>query len=179
MTGFLEDIPLPDLLQLFATSKKSGCLIINTESHEGKIYLGGGRLIGATINDDTTLPMDKGFYRMMSWNSGTFMLDTYMEAKFENPINENIEAMMMEGMRLLDEIGNLGSDLPRMTDHLLLPFPLIPSLRDLTPELLDTLQIVHNFSHVETILNQSMASDLETLQDIMYLIKHEYLIVQT
>lgn len=175
LTGFIEEVPLPDLLQLFGTSKKNGCLIINTETHEGKIFLRAGRLVGATINDDPEVPMDKGFYRMMSWTTGTFMLDTSIEANFENGIDENIEAMMMEGMRLLDEIRNLGDDLPQMTHHMLLPTPLVPPLRNLTPELLDTLQLVHNYSRVETVLNKSLASDLETLQDIIYLIRNEYL----
>jgi hypothetical protein len=175
LTGFLEEVPLPDLLQLFGTSKKNGCLIINTEHQEGKIYLKMGRLIGATINDELDVPMDKTFYRMMGWVTGTFMLDTSIEATFENTIDENIEAMMMEGMRLLDEIRNLGSDLPAMHEHLHLPMPLVPPLRNLTPELIDTLQLAHNYRHIETILNKSLASDLETLQDIIYLMRHEYL----
>jgi len=46
--------------------------------------------------------MEKAFYRMMGWTSGTFMLDTSIEAEFENAIDGSVESMMLEGMRLLD-----------------------------------------------------------------------------
>ncbi len=104
-TGFLEEVPLPDLLQLFGTSKKNGCLIINTEVNEGKIYLKTGRLVGATINDDPEVPMDKLTYRMMSGNTGAFTLDfSPTKRTSTNGIDENVEAMMMEGMRFLDGV---------------------------------------------------------------------------
>src|SRR5690349_12973757 len=38
MTGKIEEIPLPDLLQLFHTSKKNGVLVIKGDA-EAKIYL--------------------------------------------------------------------------------------------------------------------------------------------
>ena len=44
----------------------------------------------------------------------------------------------------------------------------------MTPELLDTLQLIHNYGNLELILNSSLASDLETMQDIVYLIRNEY-----
>src|SRR5256885_7820426 len=43
MTGKIEEIPLPDLLQLFHTSKKNGVLAIKSEQ-EGRIYLKQGRV---------------------------------------------------------------------------------------------------------------------------------------
>src|SRR5678810_567793 len=48
MTGKIEEIPLPDLLQLFHTSKKNGVLVIKSEQ-EGKIYLKQGRVYYAVI----------------------------------------------------------------------------------------------------------------------------------
>src|SRR5215207_3140479 len=40
MSGSIEEVPLPDLLQLFATSKKSGVLVIRTETDDvGKIFM--------------------------------------------------------------------------------------------------------------------------------------------
>jgi len=72
----------------------------------------------------------------------------------------------------------MGKDLPDMLAHLQIPIPLVPPLRNLTPELLDTLQLVHNYNRVETVLNKSLASDVETLQDIVYLIRNDYLRVE-
>src|SRR6202051_195669 len=39
MSGSIEEVPLPDLLQLFGTSKKSGILVIRTEEDIGRIYM--------------------------------------------------------------------------------------------------------------------------------------------
>ena len=175
LSGMIDQVPLPDLLQLFGSSKKSGCLIINSEGKDGHIYLRDGRVYGATINGVATATMEKGFYRMMTWTTGSFMLDANLATEFENSINESVESLMMEGMRILDEILNLGPNVPDYNMHLAIPVPLVPPLRNLTPELLDTLQLVHNYGHVETVLNKSLASDLETLQDVVYLIENDFL----
>src|SRR6266481_4465521 len=51
MSGAIDEVPLPDLLQLFATSKKSGTLVVRTEEDVGRIYLKKGVIYYATIND--------------------------------------------------------------------------------------------------------------------------------
>src|SRR5580693_9155048 len=38
MSGSIEEVPLPDLLQLFGTSKKSGVLVIRTDDDVGRIF---------------------------------------------------------------------------------------------------------------------------------------------
>jgi pSer/pThr/pTyr-binding forkhead associated (FHA) protein len=174
LSGLIDQVPLPDLLQLFGNAKKSGCLIINTGQSEGRIFLREGRVYAAVIDEQSSMNMEKSFYRMMAWNRGSFLLDTTITAQFDNEINESVESMMMEGMRILDEIRNLGN-VPDYNATLHLAVPLVPPLRNLSPELLDTLQLVHNYGHVETVLNKSLASDLETLQDVVYLLRNEYL----
>ncbi len=53
--------------------------------------------------------------------------------------------------------------------------PLIPPLRDLSPEELDVLQLAYNYGHVETVLNKSLASDLQTSEILVKLMKAGYL----
>lgn len=178
LSGMIDQVPLPDLLQLFGASKKSGCLIIQAD-REGRVYMRDGRVYAATIDDDPDIPMEKAFYRMMAWTSGSFILDNTLHRDFgEAEIEISVESLMMEGMRLLDEIHNIGDDVPDYSAHMHLPVPLVPPLRDLTPELLDTLQLVHNYGRVETVLNKSLATDLETLQDLVYLIRNDYVRVE-
>jgi hypothetical protein len=50
-----------------------------------------------------------------------------------------------------------------------------PPMRDLKPEELDVLQLAHNYGHLETVLNKSQATDLETVQIILKLLKSGYL----
>jgi FixJ family two-component response regulator len=53
--------------------------------------------------------------------------------------------------------------------------PVVPPLRDLTPEQLDVLQLVINYGTVETILNRSLASDLDTSEVLIKLLKSSYI----
>ena len=74
MSGVIEEIPLPDLLQLLSTSRKSGVLTISTPSAVGKIYLRKGQIYFAAINDDFAISPQKAIYRMLTWVTGNFEL---------------------------------------------------------------------------------------------------------
>jgi FixJ family two-component response regulator len=52
--------------------------------------------------------------------------------------------------------------------------PVTPPLRDLSPQQLDVLQLVINYGTVETILNRSLASDLDTSEVLIKLMKAGY-----
>jgi hypothetical protein len=178
MTGSIAEVPLPDLLQLFAASKKSGVLRIRTDQDTGKIFLNTGKVHFATINDNFDVSPIKSFYRILTWATGTFEMDPPEEREFIEPIDMTTEALLMEAMRQLDEVRRLGPDMPAMGAQLAVAVPLIPPLRDLAPDELDVLQLAHNYGHVETVLNKSLASDLETSQILVKLMKAGYLKVE-
>lgn len=174
ISGLIEEVPLPDLLQLFSTSKKSGVLVIHKEDDVAKCFLTDGRVRFAMINEERDVDPYKAFYRIIGWDHGTFSLEHPSDETFDDEINESIESLMMEGMRILDEMRNLGDDVPSLEDELVLNKPLVPPLRSLTPELIDTIQLVYNYGKVADVLNKSLSGDLETMQDIVYLIRNDY-----
>ena len=178
MTGSISEVPLPDLLQLFAASKKSGVLVVRTDQDVGKIFLDKGKVRFATVNDNFDVSPEKSFYRILTWTHGTFDMDPPDEREFNNAIERSTEALLMEAMRQLDEIRRLGPDMPAMSAQLGLIVPLIPPLRELSPDELDVLQLAHNYGHVESVLNKSLASDLETSGILVKLIKSGYLEVR-
>jgi hypothetical protein len=178
MTGSIAEVPLPDLLQLFSASKKSGVLVIRTDTDVGKVYLDGGRVVFATINDNYDVNPIKSFYRILTWEQGTFDMEAPEEREFMEPIEMSTEGLLMEAMRQLDEVRRLSPDMPAMQAQLSLAVPLIPPLRDLSSEELDVLQLAHNYGHVETVLNKSLASDLETSEIVVKLLKAGYLNVE-
>jgi hypothetical protein len=112
MSGVIEEIPLPDLLQLLSTSRKSGVLSINSSGGVGKIYLRKGQIYFAAINDDFALSPQKAIYRMLTWATGTFELEPSVEIQVMEEIQESTEALLMEGVRQLDEINNVAHLLP-------------------------------------------------------------------
>ena len=175
ISGLIEEVPLPDLLQLFSASKKSGVLVIMNDD-VGKIFLREGRVYFATINDDHELDPYKAFYRLIAWNEGTFSLEPPTNESFGNEIDESVESLMMEGMRILDEMQNLGPDVPDMQARVTVPLPLEPKLRDLSPEQLDTFQHVLNFDTVSDLLNKTTSDDVATMESLVKLIRDGYVI---
>jgi len=175
MSGAIDEVPLPDLLQLFGTSKKSGVLVIRTDDDVGRIYLKKGNIAFAIINDlDDVQPL-KSLYRMLTWQKGLFDLDPPEEREFPNELNVTVQEVLMDGMRQLDEFNRIREDLPDLAAKLVVPSPINPPLRDLKPEELDVLQMVHNYGVFETVLNKSLATDLETAEIVLKLIKAQYL----
>jgi hypothetical protein len=175
MSGSIEEVPLPDLLQLFGTSKKSGVLVIRTDDDVGRIFLKKGMVTFALINDLDDVQPTKSLFRMLTWPKGLFDLDPPDEREFSSEMNSSVQELLMEGMRQLDEFNRIRAELPAPTARISVPGPLIPPLRELKPDELDVLQLAHNYGVFETVLNKSLATDLETAEIVLKLIKSSYL----
>jgi pSer/pThr/pTyr-binding forkhead associated (FHA) protein len=175
MSGSIEEVPLPDLLQLFGTSKKTGVLVVRTESDVGRIHLKKGNIAHAIINDlDDVQPL-KSLYRMLTWQKGLFDLDPPDERELPNEMNAGVQEVLIEGMRQMDEFNRIRDELPGPNARISLSAPLLPPLRDLKSSELDVLQLAHNYGMLETMLNKSLATDLETAEILLKLIKASYL----
>jgi pSer/pThr/pTyr-binding forkhead associated (FHA) protein len=178
MSGSIEEVPLPDLLQLFGTSKKTGVLVVRADDAVGRIHLKKGNIAQAVINDlDEVQPL-KSLFRMLTWQKGLFDLEPAEEREFSNELNLTVQETLIEGMRQLDEYNRIRGDLPEPSARILVNSPLIPPLRDLKPAELDVLQLAHNYSVFESVLNKSLATDLETAEIVLKLIKGAYLRVE-
>jgi hypothetical protein len=81
----------------------------------------------------------------------------------------------MESLRQLDELNSIREQLPALSTRLVVESPLIPPLRDLTPEDLDVLQLAHNSSKFGTLLDRSQATDVDTARIVLKLIEKRYL----
>jgi hypothetical protein len=176
MSGSLQEVPLPDLLQLFGTSKKSGVLVLRTDEQDvGKIFLRKGNIYFASINDNDDVPPVKACYRMLTWEAGSFDLDPPDDRQYPDEVDLTVAEVLMEGMRQLDEFNRLKSMLPALNARLGVASPLIPPLRDLALEELDVLQMVHNYGSLGSVLNKSLASDLQTATILQKLLKANYI----
>ena len=180
MSGNLEEIPLPDLMQLFGTSRKTGTLVVSSQGKIGRIHLRGGLVhyVEAETEDGDRIPIEglKFAYRMIAWERGLFELTPEDPRKFDNPLDLNVQEILMEGFRQKDELAQLATKLPPFDAKLSLPSPLTPKLRDLSPEQLDAFQTVFNTKNptIGGILDTSPLDDLKTAQVLGELISKGY-----
>jgi hypothetical protein len=177
MSGSIAEIPLPDLLQLFSASKKSGVLVIRTDRNDtGKLFIDTGKVVFAVVNEHFDVAPMKSLMRILGWQTGQFDMDAPEENRqFPERIEMSTEGILMEAMRQIDEIRRLGSDMPPLRASVQVSVPLVPPLRDLSAEELDVLQLAHNYGSVETVLNKSLASDVDTSTILVKLLKGGYL----
>jgi pSer/pThr/pTyr-binding forkhead associated (FHA) protein len=173
MTGKIEEIPLPDLLQLFHTSKKNGVLVVKGD-HEGRVYLRQGRVYYAVIDENHDLGPQKSFNRIVTWETGDFELRAADNQEFMVELDTSTEALLMDALRLLDEYKRIQKDLPANTSTLSLSVPMSPALRELSPDQLDILQLVHNYGSMQGVLDHTEKDDVAAAELVLFLVKKEY-----
>jgi pSer/pThr/pTyr-binding forkhead associated (FHA) protein len=176
MSGSISEIPLPDLLQLFGSSKKTGILVLRSGSDIGKIYLSDGTIVHATINDSKELPPEKCVYRIITWRDGSFYMESSAEQVFVNKLELTTEAALLESFRIVDEIQRLGEICPSMKTSVSLAVPLQAKLSDLTKEELDVLQYAINYSLIESVYNNCPDEDIQIANHLATLIQKNYLV---
>ena len=174
MSGSIEEIPLPDLLQLLSTSKKSGVIVIRGDAGVGKIYLRKGQIYFASIDESFNMGPRKAIVRMLSWTQGSFELEPPDERAVLEELQDSTEALLMEGMRQMDEYNVLVEKLPPLTATLTVPRPLEPKLRDLAPEELDVFQAVLDAATIGALFDKSPLTDLVLAEKLRALIDKGY-----
>jgi Inner membrane component of T3SS, cytoplasmic domain/Domain of unknown function (DUF4388) len=174
MSGKIEDIPLPDLLQLFHTSKKNGVLVV-TGAHEARIYLRQGRVYYAVIGGRHELGPQKSFNRIITWEEGDFELRPAESDEFMVELDHSTEALLMDALRLMDEYKRIARDLPAHDAQLVLCRPLTKPLRELTPRELDILQLVYNHGSLQEMCDHSLIDDVEIAQGVLDLVRKDYI----
>lgn len=178
MSGTIAEVPLPDLIQLFSTSKKTGTLVLNRDGVIAKIHMDRGRLVYAAINDSPGLPPIKAIYRILAWDDGTFELVGPEPHDFPDLIDMPTEHILMEGLRQLDELRHMQTKLPPPETRIGVPRPLEPKLSELEPAELDVFQLAINKNTVQEILDAARTSDLDASTILAKLLKQRYLVAR-
>jgi hypothetical protein len=173
MSGAIDEVPLPDLLQLFGSSRKTGVLVVKTDTDTGKVYLERGSIVFASINDSELLSAEKAIHRILAWRHGAFYMEPLEEIDQPVRIDLSTEAALMEGMRIFDEVGRY--ELPAMRSNIKLASPLHAKLRELSAEQLDVLQVALGVAQIEAVFNNCPLDDIEIAAALSVLIERGYL----
>ena len=175
MSGNLEEIPLPDLMQLFSTSKKTGVLVLRTPDRVGRLYLEQGRIRFAEVDTNPALAPEKAVYRLLSFTRGLFSLDPPENRSFEKTLDLGATEVLMEGFRQQDEINALGDRVPPPRSAFHLPKQLPGRLRDLSPDELDWLELALRGKTLEGALDLSPHNDVDTVRGLLSLVSKGWL----
>jgi pSer/pThr/pTyr-binding forkhead associated (FHA) protein len=176
MAGSIEEIPLPDLLQLLSTSKKSGVLVVHSDRHVGKTFFRKGQIYFASIENQFHIGPRKAMARMLSWTEGSFELEPPDESAVLEEMDDSTEALLMEAMRQLDEYKVAAEKLPELASPIGVARPLKAKLRDLSPEELDVFQAAMEVKTVAALFDQSPLSDLQIAEKLVTLFEKGYLV---
>lgn len=176
MAGSIEEIPLPDLLQLLSTSRKSGVLVVHSDRHVGKICFRKGQIYFANLENQFNVGPKKAMTRMLSWTQGSFELEPPDESAVLEEMDETTEALLMESMRQLDEYKVAIEKIPDLSSPIGVVRPLKSKLRDLSPEELDVFQAAMEVKTVNALFDQSPLSDLDIATKLVSLFEKGYLV---
>lgn len=99
VSGSLSEMSLPDMVQVLWHGRKTGSLKIRAGAETGEIHFVGGSIYNAMWERQRGA---EAFYAMLRLKEGEFALDPNHEAE-ARVINESPEALLLEGMRRLDE----------------------------------------------------------------------------
>jgi len=167
---------------MVARSKKAAVLELRSEAAERiKIYFREGSLVAAKVREPEAqhdlVGAQKAFYRAMCWSAGTYKVRGYdPERQFEDQLQGELEDFLTHAQEQLSQFEDYSDYLPELTVKFQVTVPLVARLAELSAEALDTFQLVVNYGVVGDILNHSKATDLETYQDLIYLIQSEYVV---
>ena len=177
IAGSIREMPLPDLLQLFANSRKSGVLTIRSGQTVGRIYLRDGQVYSAGLEGYPTVRAYKAFYRMFTLNDGSFDLTPLAGPDVLEEITESTTSLVLEGMRQLDEIHLLEAKLPHRGARLAIAEPLPGSLRDLATEEIHLFQLVLHHGLLEAAIDNFPGTDFEAYTCLMGLMRRGFVTV--
>jgi len=109
-SGSLSEMSVVDLLQTIDVSRKSGVLHLSSgDGDQGMISFDSGAVIHARVDE---LGGEDAVYRLLLWREGSFDLEFRRVSLVERTVHRTTQALLMEGMRRLDEWSRLSELLP-------------------------------------------------------------------
>jgi CheY-like chemotaxis protein len=170
--GKLSKIALADLLQLFNQNGKTGTLELTRRDAAGRadkgvIHLDRGNIVQATTG---AVEGEKALFRLLAWSEGAFAF-TPRRIDVATVIQKPLRALLMEGMRQLDETRRLDAALPPLDAHVALRVKsadLPHMVHPLTQEVLLLLEI---YTRVQDVVDHCSYADYQVLRTLHTLIE--------
>jgi len=172
--GRVQDMPVVDVIQTIEISRKSGVIqFVGERGRQAAIYFRDGRVIDAEAGG---LQGEDAVYRLLTWGEGEFEV-AFRTVRRREVITMSSQALLMEGMRRLDEWSRLFEQLPPLAHRFEVDIVELAARLGDVPD--DNNRILRLFDGKRTLLEVIDASDvgdLECLQAISRLYFEELLV---
>jgi len=170
--GKLSKIALADLLQLFNQNAKTGTLELTRRdvagrAEKGVIHLDRGNIVQATTG---AVEGEKALFRLLAWSEGAFAFAP-RRIDVSPLIQKPLRALLLEGMRQLDETRRLDAALPPLDAHVALRVKstdLPHMVHPLTQEVLLLLEI---YTRVQDVVDHCSFADYQVLRTLHTLVE--------
>lgn len=111
--GSIQELPVPDIIQLVSVSGKTGMFMLMRGTERGCIYLRNGRIVHAEIGG---VSGEEAVYALAIWATGDFQFTPGKESE-ATTIDKTNTSLLMEAARRLDEWKVLARKIPGV-DHI-------------------------------------------------------------
>ena len=106
--GSIQELPVPDIIQLVSVSGKTGMFMLVRGGERGYIYLKNGRIVHSELG---TLRGEEAVYALAIWSTGDFQFTPGKEIETVT-IEKTNTSLLMEAARRLDEWKVLARKIP-------------------------------------------------------------------
>ncbi|MEM7156106.1 MAG: DUF4388 domain-containing protein [Myxococcota bacterium] len=174
MAGSIQDIPLVDVLQWLATSRKTGTLKVkDPDDRIGALHLRSGQVFYASISGADELKPAKALLRMLLWKRGSFELESEAIDEAPEEISMSLEHMLMEAARQEDEMAALAkrNPLPKPRAKVALAKPSPVRWKELDETELELVQDIVEMGGWWNVLDRSEIDDLTLSRTLVALKK--------
>ena len=165
-SGSLSEMSVVDLLQTSDVSRKSGVLtLVSTDGQAGMISFDSGAVINATVED---LVGEDAVYRHLLWRDGTFDLEFRRVSLSERTVHRTTQALLMEGMRRLDEWSRLSELLPSFDTVLEVDAEMLRErLRDMPDDQNEMVRLIDGQHSVAEVLRKHGGDHVDALRKVV------------
>jgi len=162
--GNLADMAVVDLIQTLELGRKSGIIHFNNEQRrQGSIYFRNGQIIDAELG---RLQGEGAVYRLLGWSDGSFEVE-FKVIRRNDVIQRSNQALLMEGMRRVDEWGRLLEQLPALDTVFEVDYrELAERLGEIPDEVNGILRLFDGRRTLLQVVDDSDFGDLESLEII-------------
>jgi uncharacterized protein (TIGR02266 family) len=169
-SGLLQAMNLESLVQLLESERQTAHLVLARGDERGEIRFVDGAISRAV---QAGRQGDAAVYQLLTWREGTFHLGLPEgSGEIGGRATKSNQALLLEGMRRLDEIPGLRAGLPDPDAPLEVSAALRGAVqKEAKPEAAALMALLDGTRTLEQVLAQSPFDDWTTLRDLFYLFR--------